>query len=160
MDNKVKNYLAQIGKKGGKVCSAAKAGAARKNGTMGGRPRIFAQITAYQAMREIINGEDWKIAFMNFVDSFRKRPSYTLVQEDMKDLRPDPKMYALLQSICIQLCLENKLSAKGWLTKRSFLSRPWFVSGIKNLYATALKESPVAFRKNNIFVLENFMSRV
>jgi len=39
MNNAVKKYLAEIGKKGGSATSAAKAAAARKNGKKGGRPR-------------------------------------------------------------------------------------------------------------------------
>lgn len=107
-----------------------------------------------------MNGEDWKISFMNFVDGFRRHPNAALLRNDPKPLRPDEKMYALLQSICIQLCLDHGIEAKGWLAKRAFLQEPWFVAGVKSLYATALKESPASFRKNNIFVLGNFLSRV
>jgi general stress protein YciG len=39
MNDAVKKYLAEIGKKGGSVTSKAKAEAARKNGKRGGRPR-------------------------------------------------------------------------------------------------------------------------
>jgi hypothetical protein len=37
---------------------------------------------------------------------------------------------------------------------------PWFVSGVENLKAIALAESPVFFRRRKIFVLENFLQRV
>lgn len=160
MHNTLRDYLSGIGKKGGRVRSPAKTKAARRNGAQGGRPRLFEEQTAYQAMRKVTGGEDWRLAFMNFVDGFRRRPSRSLVRKDPRDLRPHSKMYALLQSICIELCRERGIPAEGWLAKRAFLSKPWFVSGMKNLYAMALKESPVAFRKNNIFVLSNFLSRV
>jgi hypothetical protein len=39
MNNAVKKYLAEIGKKGGSAKSKAKAEAARANGKKGGRPR-------------------------------------------------------------------------------------------------------------------------
>lgn len=39
------------------------------------------------------------------------------------------------------------------------LPEPWFVAGVENLKATALVESPLPFRRNNIFVLGNFLSR-
>jgi hypothetical protein len=39
------------------------------------------------------------------------------------------------------------------------LPRPWFVAGVENLKATALVESPLPFRRNNVFVLGNFLSR-
>jgi hypothetical protein len=40
------------------------------------------------------------------------------------------------------------------------LEEPWFVTGIENLKAMAIVESPVFFRRRLIFVLENFLSRV
>jgi hypothetical protein len=160
MQTKIRTYLQQIGKRGGQVSSIPKAKDSRKNGLLGGRQKLFKEKTACEAMQEVLNGEDWKIAYMNFVDGFRRRPSLSLVEKDPKHFRSQPKMYALLQSICTQLCLENRLPLRGWLTQNAFLSEPWFVSGMNSLYAMALKESPVAFRKNNIFVLENFLSRV
>jgi hypothetical protein len=39
MNDAVKKYLAEIGRKGGSVTSKAKAAAARKNGKRGGRPK-------------------------------------------------------------------------------------------------------------------------
>ena len=36
---------------------------------------------------------------------------------------------------------------------------PWFVSGMENLKAIALAESPLRFRIRKIFVLSNFLSR-
>lgn len=40
----VKQYLAQIGRKGGKAKSNAKAGASRDNGRLGGRPKAKAKL--------------------------------------------------------------------------------------------------------------------
>jgi hypothetical protein len=37
---------------------------------------------------------------------------------------------------------------------------PWFVSGMENINAIALVESPLQFRIRKIFVLENFLIRV
>jgi hypothetical protein len=37
---------------------------------------------------------------------------------------------------------------------------PWFVSGMENLKAITLVESPLHFRRRKIFVLGNFLSRV
>ncbi len=163
MDRVIKQYLAEIGKRGGSVTSDAKARSSRINGNLGGRPRkekTFRELSAYDAMKEVKLNEDWRVSFFNFVDGFRRRPSHLLVKKDPKKLSPNPKMYALLQSICIQVCLDHGLKIKGWLTKQAFLQEPWFVSGIKSLYAIALRDATLAFRKNNIYVLDNFMSRV
>lgn len=159
MKNPISKYLAKIGRKGGQSTSSIKAAAARKNGALGGRPKLYRETDAYQTMKDTIDGGDWKISFMEFVDGFRRNPSERLFLKNPRTLNPDPKLYALLQSICLELCREKKISPKGWLNKRAFLSKPWFVSGMKSLYAMAIKESPLSFRKNNIFVLENFMNR-
>jgi hypothetical protein len=50
----------------------------------------------------------------------------------------------------------------GWLEDTAeFVKnlKPWFVSEVNSLYAMALFDSPLAFRNNNIFVLENFLNR-
>jgi hypothetical protein len=39
LDKNIRDYLSKLGKKGGSSTSAAKAKAARENGTKGGRPR-------------------------------------------------------------------------------------------------------------------------
>lgn len=42
---------------------------------------------------------------------------------------------------------------------RRSLPRPWFAGGLKNLKAILLAESPVAFRRRNLFVSANTLSR-
>lgn len=39
------------------------------------------------------------------------------------------------------------------------LKDPWFVTGIENLKAIAIVESPVFFRRRKIFTLQNFPGR-
>ena len=51
------------------------------------------------------------------------------------------------------------MDAPAWAAGCHFLPEPWFVSGVESLKATALVEAPLAFRRNNVFVLGNFMSR-
>lgn len=160
MQKHIRAYLSRIGKKGGQAKSQAKITAARKNGALGGRPKQYEEATAYQALEDVKKGEDWQIVYMDFVDGFRRSPSLKWLKEPPRRDHASPKLYALLQSICIKLCLENDLPIRGWLTERAFLREPWFVSGMKSLYATALRESPVPFRKNNIFVMGNFLDRV
>jgi hypothetical protein len=47
-----------------------------------------------------------------------------------------------------------------WVLNVPACKDPWFVSGIENLKAIALVESPLFFRIRKIFVLENFLTRV
>ncbi|RIL10041.1 MAG: hypothetical protein DCC75_05205, partial [Proteobacteria bacterium] len=102
--------------------------------------------------------ESWKLHFMELVDEFRRTLDARLI------LLPPPKdlearLTALLASIVRTLCFEAKMDTPEWAARRYFLESPWFVSGIEALKASALLESPMAFRTNNIFVQDNFLSR-
>ena len=55
--------------------------------------------------------------------------------------------------------IPSKVDIQRW-EKLYGLDKPWFVSGFENLKSTALIESPLNFRKRNIFVLGNFLTRV
>jgi hypothetical protein len=102
--------------------------------------------------------ESWKIHFMNLVDEFRRHHDVRLV------LMPpisalDPRLKALLASIVYTVCAEVDLEPPEWSCLEYFLPKPWFVSGIESLKASTLVESPFSFRRNNIFVQENFLRR-
>jgi hypothetical protein len=119
------------------------------------------RLTAKKAFEELEN-EHWHFSFFEFVDDFRAM-SYdlSLVTDEPENLLMKNEG-ALLRSIVYQLCIEGGISEDKipiWALKRQWLSDPWFVSGINNLYAMALVESPLPFRNNNIFVLENFLNR-
>lgn len=102
--------------------------------------------------------ESWKIHFIDFVDEFRNCPDPRLIiLEPLKEL--DEKLFALLSSITHYLCNEIGLAVPMWAKKSYFLEEPWYPANIESLKAFALLESPLEFRSNNIFVLENFLSR-
>ena len=102
--------------------------------------------------------DSWKIHFMNFVDEFRRDLDPRLIL-----LSPptelEPKLTALIASMSFALCEEAGFPPPAWVARTHFLESPWFVSGVENLKAISLLEAPVAFRRNNIFVMENFMKR-
>lgn len=100
----------------------------------------------------------WKIHFFNFVDEFRRCPDVRLILLPPVDSL-DERLKALLASIVAALCEEVSLDAPNWTKQEVFLSAPWFVAGMDSLKASAMIESPLAFRRNNIFVLENFLKR-
>lgn len=106
----------------------------------------------------ITQDENWTIHLFNFVDSFRRLKDPRLVQ--LPPVRKTPLKYrALLASTVFQLCTELGIDTPDWATEIYFLPEPWFVSGVKSLRAMAILESPLFFRRNNIFVLKNFLSR-
>lgn len=100
----------------------------------------------------------WKVWLFNFVDHFRNNPKQELVQ-----LSPcseiAERMTALIAATVETLCEEQGLASPTWCQGAPLLTIPWFVSGVENLKPSALVESPVHFRKRNIFVLGNFLER-
>lgn len=102
--------------------------------------------------------EWWKIHLMNFVDDFRYHKEVSAVSEPF-----DPegtRMDALLASTAEALCDELKQEPPSWLALVPACEEPYFVSGMENLKAIAVVQSPLRFRIRKIFVMENFLSRV
>jgi hypothetical protein len=100
----------------------------------------------------------WKVHLFDLVDRFRRDRDTRLIESGpIADL--DGRLLALLASTVETLCDECGAPPPSWCRGILALARPWFVSGIENLKAMALVESPVRFRTRNIFVLGNFLSR-
>jgi transcriptional regulator with XRE-family HTH domain len=100
----------------------------------------------------------WTIHLFDSVDAFRRERDPGLVRSDPVD-GLHPKLRALIASTVETLCAELSVSSPWWCCGVETLDSPWFVSGVENLKASALVESPVCFRKRNIFVLANFLER-
>lgn len=100
----------------------------------------------------------WKLYFYDFVDDFRRSRNIEMVAEpfDLKDEKTD----ALLASTVETLCDEIKIESPLWIKEIPACKEPFFVSGIENLKAISIVQSPLRFKTRNIFVLENFLSRV
>lgn len=112
---------------------------------------------AYRVMDQ--GFDSWKIHYMDFVDEFRRTLDPQLL------LLPPPRelslqLKALLASIVVQLCEEESMDPPSWSMKTYFLDKPWFVSGMQSLKAMAIQESPLPFRRNNIFAHANFLERL
>lgn len=112
---------------------------------------------AYKVSNQGFNS--WKVHFMDLVDEFRRTlDPQLLLLAPPKGL--DMRLKALLASMVVYLCEEADIDAPSWALKTYFLAEPWFVSETQSLKAMALTESPLAFRRNNIFVLSNFLTRL
>lgn len=100
----------------------------------------------------------WKIWLFNFVDAFRaRRDERYITHSPCEDV--SPKIRALLAATVETLCDELEIVHPCWCAAFGTLQKPWFVAEVENLKAMALVESPIHFRKRNIFVLENFLER-
>lgn len=103
--------------------------------------------------------DSWKIHIFDLVDEFRRTVDGRLI------ILPPPhnfdrRISALLASTVRTLCEELGVSAPRWATLRYFIPTPWFPADSNSLKASAILESPLYFRANNIFVLSNFLSRM
>jgi hypothetical protein len=102
------------------------------------------------------------VYIMDFVQDFRREPSAAAIA---KILPTTPEESALLAAVVETLCIETRDTATSiplpeWVRRSEPLKTPYFVSGIENLKAIALVESPVPFPRRNVFVLSNFLVRV
>ena len=104
----------------------------------------------------------------DFVDDFRLRAH---THEEKMALAGDPPLWieaaehadcnAYLAAVVETLCREAGLQAPSWTeSPRCYLHRPWFAGGLENLKAILLAESPVPFRRRNLFVSANVLVRV
>lgn len=100
----------------------------------------------------------WKIHLFDFVDDFRTNKNPAAIEEPFP--LGDEKVDALLAATAESLCRELDLETPEWLLKVPACRKPYFVSGVENLKATAIVESPLPFRIRKVFVLENFLERV
>ncbi len=101
--------------------------------------------------------KNWSLYLMNFVVDFRYYKDFESIKE--KILISDEKLDALIASTVEYLCNELRINYPEWTAKIPACVHPYFVSGIENLKAISLVESPLVFRIRKVFVLENFLDR-
>lgn len=110
--------------------------------------------------QELMNADPrwWKIPLMDFVDDFRYYKDPEAIEQPFvpADEQRDAAFSAVIESLCDEL----KSPIPSWLNEIPNCREPFFVSGVENLKATALVESPIRFRMRNVFVMENFLYRV
>jgi len=115
--------------------------------------------TIQEVKKEIQSDEkNWLIPFLDFVDDFRRNRNLMAIRDPLE--LTDEKIDALLASTIEYLGNELRMEIPEWTETVPPCKEPWFVSGIENLKAIAIVESPVFFRRRKIFVLENFLDRV
>lgn len=109
--------------------------------------------------KELIEADkkNWSLYLMSFVDDFRYYKNIESIKEEI--LISDEKLDALIASTIEYLCDELKLDYPEWTSKIPACIHPYFVSGIENLKAISLVESPLVFKIRKVFVLENFLDR-
>jgi len=103
----------------------------------------------------------------DLLDDFRERSptpaeKYALVSEApvWLDAETQAECNAYLAAVAETLCREASLPPPAWTdSPPCFLHRPWFAGGFETLKALLLVESPVPFRRRNLFVSANALTR-
>jgi hypothetical protein len=97
------------------------------------------------------------VYLMDFVQDFRREEDAHMISI----FEPtDAKIDALLAATVESLCLNSGVAIPKWVSDVEVLHEPYFVAGIESIKAITIVESPVPFRRRNIFVLSNFLTRV
>ncbi len=99
----------------------------------------------------------WKLYFYDFVDEFRRSRNVEMFIEPFE--LNDDKIDALLASTVEKLCDELNIETPEWIKQIPACKEPYFVSGIENLKAISIVQSPLKFKVRNVFVTENFLIR-
>jgi len=71
----------------------------------------------------------------------------------------DERFDALLAAMVEHLCARWGVPVPGWVDDPDRYVEPWwFVSGLRNLHASALAESPISFARHGVFVCDGALS--
>ena len=131
-------------------------------------PTGYRLTTAVGSFEFVRNGEDFDIAFGNFLDDwYHAEPDQRrLLVADPIEMSPDDplrKQAALLVASIDWLCwvARPRMSPPAWLKDPVFtLPDPWFVVPGRSMRIWQLIESPAPFRMRRIFVDKNVVDRV
>jgi hypothetical protein len=102
------------------------------------------------------------IKIANFADDFRRASlEQKLKMVEKPALHFNKRIENSYFAACVEyLCLESHIPMPGWIHKKQyFLKEPFFAGGLESLKAFLLVESPLPFRRRNIFVSENALER-
>ncbi len=123
----------------------------------------FTQSLARIAVR-VVGGEDVRVAVRDFLDEFSLLAHDGLRDRAIRD-RPaatgDARADAYLAALAEHLAAQVHVPRPNWATDPNrFLDRFWFLSDVPGFRATAIAQSPAAFRRRGIFIASAALERV
>ncbi|OGV39526.1 MAG: hypothetical protein A2X48_12885 [Lentisphaerae bacterium GWF2_49_21] len=119
---------------------------------------MYKYVTVENATQNISRDGNWKLWLFQFMDDFRRNPCpEMIVTEPVPDTPADLK--CLFAATVYYLCKEKGIDIPEWVFSTKPLKEPWFVSGLESMKTFAIVESPLFFKKLNVFVTGNFMER-
>jgi len=102
----------------------------------------------------------WKNPIFDFIDDYnRDQIGWDLSEPDFSGLSPE--VSSLVCGVVAYMVVKYKANPPKWTKDSKYmLKEPFFVSGLENFKANALVHSPLQLRRLNVFVTEDFFSRV
>ena len=117
---------------------------------------------ARAARHHVADDETMLRLCLQFIDDFREADtvSQASVMEDAPPSTGDARWDAFLAALAEHLAYHGDLPIPRWVGRKGrFLKRWWFLSDLPSVMASALAESPAAFRSRGIFVTEDLFAR-
>jgi hypothetical protein len=126
------------------------------------RDERFTQTIATVAER-VRGGEDLRFAVRELLDEFALRGRDELRMQALAEepTSVGPQVDAYLGALAEHLARIHGLPTPRWaLSERRTLDHMWFPGVARGFRATALRESPAAFRRRGIFIARGALMRV
>jgi hypothetical protein len=126
---------------------------------------IAERIATLKMVAEMVERDgQLSFALRDFLDGFYEAPSCDKLTDEppflTNSLHDDGFADAYLAAVCDHLCRKFQLPPPPWIHHPlRILKKPYFAAKTVPLRMLYLQESPTAFRKRNIFVSENALSR-
>lgn len=125
------------------------------------RPMTLADV-ARAARPHVGDGETVLRLCLQFMDDYREteRHSRAALLEDVPPSTGDVRWDAFLAAVAEHLAYHGDLPIPRWVDRSGrFLTQWWFPTDLPSVMASALAESPAAFRRRGIFVTEDLFAR-
>ncbi|MCP5103975.1 MAG: hypothetical protein GY950_11380 [bacterium] len=107
--------------------------------------------------------EEIKYVLANFIDEFNSagiEKKKKMVERFPFTGIEEKKYCAYVAAMVEELCFTNDLDIPEWVFDKKYrLKEPFFVGGLESLKAFLIVESPLSFRRRNIFVSANVLKR-
>jgi hypothetical protein len=125
-------------------------------------PLTFARpATLNEVAVRTLDGEPFDPLLREFLDTFYGADSSAMIAAIAESPREIDRLHdAYLAAVAEHLARKYELPIRSWVdSPQRFLEKPFFAGGFESLKAILLVESPLAFRRRQIFVSANALSR-
>ncbi len=125
-------------------------------------PRVRPPDSLQHVAERARDGVPWRSAVRDFLDGFAGAP--VGAQQALLDEEPlafDAVGDAYLAALAEHLAHHHDLVRPAWCVDPArFLRRMWFASDAPGLRASAIQQSPAAFRRRGLFIGDTTLQRV